>query len=622
MPDVRMPDGTIIKDVPEGVTQSQLSARLNKSQEQPKESTLGDIVRQSVEAKLGALEFGASMLTGLLAEPVAGIAGLATGAANIAGVPGLPDSGAAVEATQEALTFRPRTEAGQAIGQAVAPIGEAIEKGEQFLGKTAQDLGAPPSIAAAVQSAPTAALELLGVGAFRRGAKSAKVAATQDEIAKLSARDIAEQKLPEGAPERLPVDVPQSGELVNITPEGEFVPLTQTQLDIQELIDTLPPKAAKTEQTKQIIRAGGTDKEFATLRVDDLNQLRADPKGEAAIKQGFREGTVATIKGSGRPTKQKMNEMLRILSRGRQNEKFAAANRPADVIGRSLADRVKSVASANREAGKKLDTVAKGLAGETVDLSTPIRNFNDALENIGVRFDEAGDLDFSLSDIEGLGPSERLLKTLHKRLNRPNITDAEQAHIAKRFIDNNVTFGRGSEGGLVGDVDFIAKSLRRDIDTVLDDSFPAYDQVNIQYSDTIRALDDFQSAAGKINLHAPNADKALGTLTRRLTSNVQSRADLMNAMDEIESVATRYGDEFKDDILSQVVFSNALDRRFGPPAETGIGGEFSKVAEQGRRAASQSIIETGVRVGAAALDKIKKVDEDRAIEALEKLLRE
>lgn len=98
----------------------------------------------------------------IVAEPVAGITGLVTSA--LAG----PEAGeAVVSGVREAVTFQPRTESGQekieAAGEFLAPIGEALQKAESFLGDSVFEATGSPALAAGAATIPTAILELIGV---------------------------------------------------------------------------------------------------------------------------------------------------------------------------------------------------------------------------------------------------------------------------------------------------------------------------------------------------------------------------------------------------------------------------------------------------------------------------
>lgn len=112
---------------------------------------------------IGGVENLLSFLTGATAEPVSGYAGMIGGAE-------------AVPATQEALTYRPRTVAGgqiqAGVGEALAPIGEAIGATEEFLGETAFEATGSPAVAAAAATVPTATMELLGLKGARRAKRT------------------------------------------------------------------------------------------------------------------------------------------------------------------------------------------------------------------------------------------------------------------------------------------------------------------------------------------------------------------------------------------------------------------------------------------------------------------
>lgn len=119
------------------------------------------------------LEPAAALVSGALAEPIAGIAGIAQ-AINPFAEPG---AGAqAVEATREALTFQPRTQAGQAglqaVGEAVAPVAETLTGAEEALGEATFEATGSPLLATAAKTLPTALLELAGV-ATAKGLASA-----------------------------------------------------------------------------------------------------------------------------------------------------------------------------------------------------------------------------------------------------------------------------------------------------------------------------------------------------------------------------------------------------------------------------------------------------------------
>lgn len=239
-----------------------------------------------------------------------------------------------------------------------------------------------------------------------------------------------------------------------------------------------------------------------------------DKLADQVEKQGFSKGVIAEIKSTTPETRAKMREMINITRRGRANERYALENRPGDVAGAAMTDRVKYVLDVNKKAASELDGVAKSLKGQQVDYSEPMSNFISSLDDIGVQLDDKLRPRFKGSDIEGSAGAEKVINQIVTRLRDTKTPDAYDLHRLKRFIDEQVAYGKSAEG-LTGRAEGIVKKLRSDIDGVLDKQFPEYNRVNTTYSDTIGALDDLQSIAGKkIDLTGENADKAVGVLLR------------------------------------------------------------------------------------------------------------
>lgn len=122
---------------------------------------------------VGALENIGALVSGAVAEPIAGLAGIG------ALLPGGRTPTEAIEETREALTFQPRTEAAQAqqqvISEAIAPVGEIVSGAEKFLGDKTFELTGSPALAALATALPTAALELIGIKGTRNLTRAGRV---------------------------------------------------------------------------------------------------------------------------------------------------------------------------------------------------------------------------------------------------------------------------------------------------------------------------------------------------------------------------------------------------------------------------------------------------------------
>lgn len=238
---------------------------------------------------LGALETAATIGSGIVAEPIAGLAGIAQSANPFAD----PGAGAeAVKATQEALTFQPKTEAGQAqiqgLGEAFAPIGEALSSVETALGQATLEATGSPELAAIAHTLPTAVLEALGLGAIRKG------------------KSIAGR-----APDQLPADIIEAGESLDIPVLTTDVlpPKSYPGRFFQSISEKLGPLGSggrrKQQQAARENAVAGLaenlnidlDSDFAAQIVDSLNTTSAAKLQEAGRIRGE---AVATLDNFGR----------------------------------------------------------------------------------------------------------------------------------------------------------------------------------------------------------------------------------------------------------------------------------------------------------------------------------
>lgn len=513
---------------------------------------------QEPSAILGAPEAALSIASSTVAEPIAGIAGL-VGAA----LPGEPGQGARfVEATRDALTFEPKSQAGQKalsnVGEALAPIGEAVESGRQAVGDAAFE----------------------ATGGDSEGAALAGAAGQASVDALLAA-------------------IPFLGQAIRNTKNSVV--------------------QASRQKIGEKIRDGVGDAETAKFDIDAADNVVKSAEAKSAISQGYDEAVVASLHSANPSDLRNMLSMVDKAEQGSKNARFAAENRPSDVVGSSLGKRIQHVKRVNKAAGREVDAAARSLRGQPVDVSAAVDKFSSALRDKGVGIDpQSGKLSFKGSDFEGLSGPEGALNRLLERMLNTEAPDAHAAHRLKKYIDENVTFGKSGEG-LGGQAERMLKDFRHDLNESLKAQFPQYARANQRYSDTIQVLDDFQQVAGqRMDLFGPNADKAIGTLSRRLMSNAQSRVNLIDSMAEVESVAKRYGARFDDDIILQTMFADELGRVFGAAAKTSLQGDIEKAASSAIRGGAREAVTDAVLEGGKRL--LGKTDE-KAYKAMKQLLR-
>jgi len=225
------------------------------------EASIGDKI-------IGGLEAAGTIVSGAVAEPAAGIAGLVTGALT-------QDPAAAadvVSGVRERLTFEPGTQAGQealqTVGEVLQPVGEALSSAEQFLGETALEETGSPAAAAAAATIPTALMEALGIGIGGRLAKGTRRIAPSNKAINAAIRESApDAELIKNAARTIYNDLDNSG--IRMKPkvfEGMVTKIKKATKK-QGLDSRVTPRAAGAiDAMEDVIGTSPTLTEIDTLR--------------------------------------------------------------------------------------------------------------------------------------------------------------------------------------------------------------------------------------------------------------------------------------------------------------------------------------------------------------------
>lgn len=493
------------------------------------------------------------------------------------------------------LTVAPKTEAGQDIAKSIGQFGEALAPLAGLGGQTAQLAKATrPAVTAAATQARAMATNPVAQQAAETGLAIFK----RQSPAKQRIARLIEEGSADVDTARFRIDTPRTGPVGGEVPNSPFSRL-KIALDVEG------PK------------------------------IKIDPLATETIKQGFDEGVIAAVKASSKADQAKMLKMVNLMEQGKNNRRFAAENRPSDIVGDSLMERFRVIKKANSEAGRNIRKAATDIKGKPIDLSSATNKFADSLDDLGVTLvrDSKGNLkpDFEFSQLSpgDRGPLKEVIRQMN--IQGDGGIDGLTAHRMKKIIDNNVTFGK-VKTGISGDAEKALKGFRREINKSLGDTFPEYGKQNKIYSETIDVLDTFQDIAGrKMNLTGENVDKSVGTVMRGLLSNNKTRIRLLDSVTEIEAAAKRFGGGDKklltgkgfgsDDLLNQILFVDELDSRFGPVARTSLAGEVGKEIQRGAQVVKGGIFDAAVAVGAKGAEKARGINDKAAFKSIKELLK-
>ena len=406
---------------------------------------------------------------------------------------------------------------------------------------------------------------------------------------------------------------------------------------IQAVRAPFAARAAQKAEEKALFEAGEADSRIATKKLEG-GKIVTDKVASEAVKQGIPEADVALIKGSTPTDRTKMARMLDIREKQLTNKRIT--DRATDVVGESFVENIaKPIEKLNKDAGKQLNVVAQRLVGKKIDPSPAVTKFASSLDDAGVKVRKNGTLSFRDSNFQGLPGVQRLISNVWMRTMKVARTgDAHQAHQLKSYIDEIVNYGKHEEG-LSGKAQTMLKQFRREVDTILDSKFSAYNKVNTQYSDTIQQLNNMGVAIGrKFRLGDTFADTQSGLAMRRILSNTQSRAEILKLLEGMQGTAKKYGIKINDDIISQANFADTLEKMFGTEAPTSLLGQFSKgletfgstqsveglqqVGSAGSEFMRGNLIRGSIKAGVHVADALRGVSQENRIKALRALLGE
>jgi small nuclear ribonucleoprotein (snRNP)-like protein len=579
---------------------------------------------------------GAATLAGLVADPVVGSINSLFGTKYTMPTDALEDLLTRVgvaEPRTAAERIVQTTTAGASGGAGGVALGKAVEAAAA--GPVAREVGR------LMATTPTLQTVTGGTSAAAGGVAKESGAGTGGQIA----AQVAGAFVP-SVPSAIKTLIGQAAKL--IAPAGAQIREQVTPVTIEQLrLGYTPPAAPTMRESLQSIKATVEGKispqEQETLKkaitqspdsVDTVNfrvagtQVVPDNLASEAIKQGWKDGTIASIKAATEKDRKSMLQMLNIFKMGEKSETFRTLNRAADILGDTVQRRIDFLANANKTSGKAIDRIAQTkLRGQSVNFDPAMNTFLDDLGKIGVKveLDAKGVAKANLqgSRIEGDTRAENLLNIVLKRLSKTDAPDALGVHDAKRFIDTQVNYGKKNLANpLTAEAERIVKGLRRNLNTTLGEAFPVYKSANEKYADTITALDDLQKAAGtQIDFDSENANKALGVAMRKLTSNYGTRANLIDALDQANQAATKYGMKIEDDIVNQLIFVNELDRMFGAAAQTSLKGQVAEAMQTGVDIARGGAARRAVELLAEKAEELRGINKENAIKAIEELLK-
>jgi hypothetical protein len=244
-------------------------------------------------------------------------------------------------------------------------------------------------------------------------------------------------------------------------------------------------------------------------------------------------------------------------------------NRPSNVVGESIAGRIKAAIKIKEQANKQLTSVIGGDTGkQMVNTAQPARKFFDTLqdEGIAVGRNEGGklvvNLDNSTSRLGDVLPKAELERVL-------NMLDVDEmsmakAHKMKRFVREFVSYDDGIQVGAKTSkpIETAIKTLSTDLNDTMNLKSNAYAKANQKYASVADSITLAQKQLKGMDIDTDLANSKLGNLSKKIGTNYATKEQVFDLIDTLDESLKNNKIVFNDDIRSQVSSLVLLDDVF------------------------------------------------------------
>lgn len=297
----------------------------------PKNHT-DNLAADQTKGAIGTAEAAGQLGTGMIAAPIAGLAGLFTGATNtltdaLGMQRSMPDAADVVNRTKDALTYKPQTAAGQTVSSVLGTPGRLLGKAGAGAGSYTLDKTGSPALAALVdstiQAAPLAAGPVLG-GAGDAAAALEAAAAKGTGAAAEAAPAIAKAATP---PVAAPAPSPAPG--MPFTPgsvppiEGSPAGLTHTIGDTGDHNITLPNGSYLNAQETDVPRGPAIQADYAFVPPAARGSGQGTAMYEQLVQHALGQGKTLASDTTVSPSVQRVYDAL-------ENKGYTVVKNPAN----------------------------------------------------------------------------------------------------------------------------------------------------------------------------------------------------------------------------------------------------------------------------------------------------
>jgi hypothetical protein len=341
---------------------------------------------------------------------------------------------------------------------------------------------------------------------------------------------------------------------------------------IKRLTDADVIKAQKAMLTDPELKYSGS---VAEVKLNNKGQLVADKLGEKLVEGGIRENDVAVITNSTRPTQSQMQEMVKVFEQGRNNDIVSMSNKTTKPIGKSITNRLQSLASKRKGLGKRLENLLETEAGQAqIDIRNSLSGLVETLNSEGVKpvLNNKGGISlpddwhkgtsFDLSTMNGAKKAVQDAFKLIDTKTKNGITTVKEAHKIKKNLDEFIDASKLSESGVPAQTLRRISEMRREINNTLS-QVTEYGAINKELSSVISSMAPFEKFLnpGQSWSNA-KVSSVVGESLKQLSTDSKYAASLVEDLTEMERYMKKSNMAFGDDPRALIQFRQTLLENF------------------------------------------------------------
>jgi hypothetical protein len=384
------------------------------------------------------------------------------------------------------------------------------------------------------------------------------------------------------------------------------------------------------------IKAGNVNAGNIAKALDSDGSLIKNPRTKAAIKllgAGDEAYSMAiNFEKMNSATRAEAGKILNVVQANKNSgdPKFINKNRPANVIGSSIAKSATKLNDIKKGSGRLLGRIMELQDGKKTVNTKPARDaFIAALDEADIKVtlnDKGGlvaDTAGTLTNIDEVIKGNKL-NTVLARIQAGKMS-AKEAHKLKRNIRELVSFDPKAPGAVKVSVEIenAVKKLASDLGDSVSEVSKPYAKQNKIFSESIDALKKADKSLGNALMIGDDlAEAKFGALSKRIATNIASKEQVLDMVNSLEEALVTHGKGSNVDIerlVQTVGFVEDIFKLEPQQARFGLQARLAKGALETATTGSPAIELSKTAINAAA--KLSKLDFNDKMKALRILAR-